>query len=101
LTTSTSRSCFISLIMPIADTGLAGRKPMLRRFSGGDVFEHRMQLAERRRVASSTGCQTALAEQYVVAPLPGRVSFRAAPVRTRTPPATGREEAPSDPPLPA
>jgi len=73
---------------------------MLHTFSGSDAFEHRMQLAQLRRVASSTALQTALAEQYVGAPLPGRASFRAAPVCKRHRPATDRGGVMSDPPRP-
>ena len=73
---------------------------MLHRFSGGDAFELRMQLAQLRRLASSTALQTALAEQYVGAPLPGRASFRAAPVRKRHRPATDCGGVMSDSPLP-
>jgi p-hydroxybenzoate 3-monooxygenase len=74
---------------------------MLHRSSGSDAFEHRMQLAQLQRVASSTALQTALAEQYVGAPLPGRASFRAAPARKRRRVSNHRDEAPPEPPLPA
>jgi p-hydroxybenzoate 3-monooxygenase len=42
---------------------------MLHRFPDGDPFGRRMQLAELRKVVGSSALQTALAEQYVGAPL--------------------------------
>jgi hypothetical protein len=49
---------------------------MLHRFSDDDPFGRRMQLAQLRRVIGSTALQTALAEQYVGAPLPGGAAYR-------------------------
>ena len=49
---------------------------MLHRFSDDDPFEHRMQLAQLRKVVGSSALQTALAEQYVGAPIHGTAGYR-------------------------
>jgi p-hydroxybenzoate 3-monooxygenase len=57
---------------------------MLHRFWDDEPFGRRMQLAQLRRVIGSTALQTALAEQYVGAPLPGRAGHQnASPLRQR------------------
>jgi len=57
---------------------------MLHRFSDDDPFGHRMQLAQLRKVIGSSALQTALAEQYVGAPLPGTAAYlKASPPRGR------------------
>jgi len=57
---------------------------MLHRFWDDDPFGRRMQLAQLRRVIGSTALQTALAEQYVGAPLPGTAGDQnASPLRQR------------------
>ena len=63
---------------------------MLHRFSDDDPFARRMQLAQLRRVGASTALQTALAEQYVGAPLTANASFRAPSERAVRRPARGR-----------
>jgi len=57
---------------------------MLHRFSDDDPFGRRMQLAQLRRAIGSAALQTALAEQYVGAPLPGRAGHQnMSPLRQR------------------
>jgi p-hydroxybenzoate 3-monooxygenase len=44
---------------------------LLHRFPDDDPFAHRLQAAELGKVMRSSALQTALAEQYVGAPMPG------------------------------
>ena len=51
---------------------------MLHRFPDDDPFGRRMQLAQLRKLIGSNALQTALAEQYVGAPLSGTDAYRQA-----------------------
>ena len=70
---------------------------MLHRFSDDDPFGRRMQLAQLRRAIGSTALQTALAEQYVGAPLPGGAAYRnMSPPRRRYRSSIDRADSPAD-----
>jgi p-hydroxybenzoate 3-monooxygenase len=71
---------------------------MLHRFADDDPFGRRMQLAQLRRLVASPALQTALAEQYVGAPLPAGASFRAPAARVRRRPSLGDDLQPDAPP---